>query len=151
MPEIYPPFAYEVAGHFLIDRESEEIRHLCREDSHRDTGRETHHDRIWYELYDRSEPEKSEQHKDASGHECGKRESFETILCDDIVDDHDEGSRGASDLDSVAAESGDKKASDYGCDKTDRRSDTARYRERYGQRNGNDAHHKSSREILLEF
>lgn len=48
----------------------EEIRHLRGEDSERDTGGESHNNRIGNELYHRAELEETHKQQYTSRHEC---------------------------------------------------------------------------------
>ena len=80
--------------------QSEYVGDLGGEDGDGDACSEAYDDGIGYELDDGSELEYSESDEDNACHHGGYEESLQSVgwVCDDAVDDHDEGACGAADL-----------------------------------------------------
>lgn len=149
--EVDTPFADEVAGDFLRDRETEKVGHLCGEDGDSDTGCETDDDGVWNEFDDSSEFEESHQEEYATCHECGYGESGEAVELYDIIYDNNECSCWTADLDSVTAACRDDEAADDGCDETHCGGNTGGDGESDGEREGNDADYDAGDAIRAEF
>ena len=151
MPEIYSPFANEICREFLVDGKPEEIRHLCREYRHGDTGRKPYYDRIGDKLNDRPQTEYSHHDEYHAGHERRYRQSGESVEGDNVIDDYDEGSRRTADLDGIAPQSRYEKSADDSRNKSDRRIDAAGNSECYGKRKSYDAHYNPGDQICLKL
>lgn len=150
MGEIGHPLADEVGGDF-IDLQTEEVDDLCGEDGQCDTAGEADDDGIWYELDDRTKFEEAEEHQYDAGHESGDGESGKAVIADDVVDDDDEGTCWAADLDAVATEGRDEETADDSSDEADGGGYTAGDTEGDGEREGYDADHYTGYKILLKL
>ena len=80
-----------------IERQTEEVLHLGREDGEGNTAGETDHDRIRDELEDHSHLEHSHQDKEDSGHDGSYDESLHAVLAHNARNNHDECSGRSSD------------------------------------------------------
>ena len=91
------PLRDESCRHSQIQRETEEILHLRRENRKSDTACESHYYRIRDEFKDDTHLEYSHKHKKDSRHNGSYDESLHSILRDDSCNDHDEGTGRTSD------------------------------------------------------
>ena len=140
------PFLDEVRRHF-VHRQAEEVFYLGREDGHGDTARKSHDDGIGDILDDGSQPQEAEHDEEGTGHERGDGQSLDAVLLDDAVDDDDERSCGAADLDAAASEDGDDQSGDDGRDDALLRRHARGNTESDGQRQRHDAYDDAGHEV----
>ena len=99
MPEIQHPFADEVTRNGLsAEAKAEHIRHLRRKNRHGNTAGKSDYHRIRNELDDSSELEYAEQNQQHAGNDGRDRKSADAILLDHAIDNDDECSGRAADL-----------------------------------------------------
>ena len=103
----------EVSGH-LLDAKPQEVLHLLQADHDGDAVGEADHDRDRNELDEAPELEETHEKEDHARAHGGDHQVAQTVLCDQAVDDDDEGARGAADLHAAAAEKRNQKARDDG-------------------------------------
>ena len=149
-PGVGPDLLRELHGHF-VHVESQQVAELGDRDDDRDAGCEPHHDRVGHELD--HVPQAGEPHEDheSARHHRRHREAVVAVGLDDPVDEHDEGTGGATDLDAASAQSRDQEPGD------DRREEpllgphTARDRERQRERQRHDPDLDASRHVAQEL
>lgn len=99
MTEINQPFPDEVSRNFLsAEIQSEYIRNLGGEDSNGDTACKAYDNRIGDKLNDCPQFEYSQKNEDDTRHQCGDNQPGLSVLLDNAVDNDDERTGRAADL-----------------------------------------------------
>ncbi len=130
------------------DTETEKVVHLSGENSQRNTCRKAHNDRVGNELDDVSQFEQAHNNEQYARHNHGDKQTCQTVLLNDTVDDDNECARRSANLHFAPAESRDDKARNDGGNKPLGRSYTRRDTERNRQRNSHHAHDDTGNRIL---
>ena len=89
--------------------QSEYIRNLGGEDSNGDTACKAYDNRIGDKLNDCPQFEYSQKNEDDTRHQCGDNQPGLSVLLDNAVDNDDERTGRAADLNFAAAQQGDYK------------------------------------------
>ena len=93
-------------------RQPEKILPFPHPDDYRDTGRETHDDRIGNVLDDRAQPRDTEQEQHQAGHQRGNLQAVDAMIRRDAGEDGDEGAGRARDLQPGPAQNGHDESAD---------------------------------------
>ena len=102
--EIADPLRNEAGRNLKIQRQTEEVLHLSREDGKCNTAGEAHDNRIRDEFKDDAHLAHTHHHKENTCHDCGDDQTLHSILADDSCNDHDECSGRTSDEEVGSAE-----------------------------------------------
>ena len=82
----------------MIHLHTQQVFHLCGEDSDGDTAGETYHDGVGNILDNGSQTQHAQHDEEYTSHQRGDGQSLDAILLDDTVDDDDEGTCRSSNL-----------------------------------------------------
>ena len=130
-----------------------EVRDLAKRDNDGDTGGKAHRHGERDELDDGTELRKPENDEQNARKERRRCQAVVAVLAHDAVDNHDEGARGAANLEAGAAQQGNSKARDNRRVETPFRADAGGDGERDGERkrqNANDdTRHEVAHEVFL--
>ena len=142
-----------VGGVLREEAEPEEVRHLAERDDDGDTRGKAHGHRVRDELDDGAELRDAENDEQNTREECRGGQAVVAVLAHDAVDNHDEGARGAADLEARTAQKRNGEARDnrrvealFG---THARGDGKRNRKRQSQNAHDEARHQVAHEIFL--
>ena len=149
MLKVEHPLRQEVARHFPLNRQSEEVLDLCGENGDGNTARKAHHDGVRDELDDGAELARTEQNEEHAGHHRGNHQPRQSELgvTHNAVDNDDEGARRSANLHPASAQGRDDETADDGRQNALRRRHARGDAKGYGKRKGHNAHYQAGHEV----
>ena len=130
--------------------QTQQVFNLCGEDGDRDTACESYHNRVGYVLDDGAQSQHAQQDEKNSCHQCGNGQPLHSILLDDAIDNHDEGTCGTANLHLRTSEERDGQTGYDGGDDALLRAHTTGDAKGNGQRQRNNANNDAGHQVGYE-
>ena len=132
------------------ETQPEEVRDLAKRDNDGDTGGKAHGHRVGDELDDGTELRDAENDEQNARKERRRGKTVVAVLAHDAIDNHDEGARGAANLEAGTAQEGNREAGDNRSVETLFRTHARGDGERDGQGKRKDTHDEARHEVAHE-